>query len=551
MGNWIEQFFSQGSIALTIVMFSITIVGGFMLNKIKIKGISLGVTWILFVGLAIGHLDCCSIDGNVMVFVKEFGLILFVYAIGSQCGSSFFSSLRHGGLQMNMLALGLVLLNVAVTICVALLSHTDWANAVGLMSGAVTNTPGLGAAQQTYTDITGKSSAFIAAGYAITYPMGVIGVIMVFILLQKFSNSTSEPTTTKEETLLDIFTLEIQNAQCIGKALGDIKAALKVNFVVTRLYHTSAQSMEVPNNSSILYEGDRIYVIAAKDDARAVELCIGNRIDMDLNSWDKLDTQLICKKLTVSKSDINGKSLSSLDFRNAFNVNISRVIRSGFSLVPSQELKLQVGDTLVAVGDEISIQKLGIFLGNSPKKLNDPYLIPIFLGIAIGVLLGSIPFTIPGIPQPVKLGLAGGPLIVAILLNRFGTQLRIVTYATSSALRMLQELGITLFLAAVGLSSGKIFWETLMEHGATWFLYGSIITIVPVAIITIIGKLILKLDTRQIMGLISGASTNPAALAFANSTDETGKVAVSYATVYPLSMLLRIMAAQCMILFLL
>ena len=543
------DFLTQGGVAQAIIIIASTIYVGFLLGKIKVGGISLGVTWILFVGIFLGYFDCFTVNGEILHFVKEFGLILFVYAIGSQVGASFFSSLRNGGLQMNLLAIGLICLNVLTALGIHFFTKIDLPSVVGLMSGAVTNTPGLGAAQQTFSDISGESASFLAAGYAIAYPMGVIGVIAVFIVVRVFCKDSTESQDVVEKNPLDIFTLEVQNTLCVGKTLQELENAIKVNFVITRLYHTSTQKMEVPNKRSVLQAGDRIYVVALKEDAQTIELSIGNRIDMDLVSWDKLDSELVCQQLLVSKPNINGKSISSFDFQTVFGVNVSRVIRAGISLIPTKQLKVQVGDILVVVGDEKSIKKLELFIGNSEKKLYDhPFMIPIFLGIALGVIIGSIPFHIPGIPQPVKLGLAGGPLIVAILLNRFGTKLRIVTYATRSAMKMLQELGISLFLAAVGLSSGKIFFETLVSQGATWFLFGTLITLIPLITITLIGRFALKLEVPQLLGLLSGACTNPAALAFANSTDETGKTSSSYATVYPLTMLLRIMAAQFMIL---
>lgn len=543
------DFLTQGGVAQAIIIIASTIYVGFLLGKIKVGGISLGVTWILFVGIFLGYFDCFAVNGEILHFVKEFGLILFVYAIGSQVGASFFSSLRNGGLQMNLLAIGLICLNVLTALGIHFFTKIDLPSVVGLMSGAVTNTPGLGAAQQTFSDISGESASFLAAGYAIAYPMGVIGVIAVFIVVRVFCKDSAESQDVVEKNPLDIFTLEVQNTLCVGKTLQEIENAIKVNFVITRLYHTSTQKMEVPNKRSVLQAGDRIYVVALKEDAQTIELSIGNRIDMDLVSWDKLDSELVCQQLLVSKPNINGKSISSFDFQTVFGVNVSRVIRAGISLIPTKQLKVQVGDILVVVGDEKSIKKLELFIGNSEKKLYDhPFMIPIFLGIALGVIIGSIPFHIPGIPQPVKLGLAGGPLIVAILLNRFGTKLRIVTYATRSAMKMLQELGISLFLAAVGLSSGKIFFETLVSQGATWFLFGTLITLIPLITITLIGRFALKLEVPQLLGLLSGACTNPAALAFANSTDDTGKTSSSYATVYPLTMLLRIMAAQFLIL---
>lgn len=545
---WFKNFFTQEGIAQAIILIAITIVIGFLLGKIKFRGISLGVTWILFAGLAIGHFDCFKINVEVLHFIKEFGLILFVYAIGSQVGSSFFSSLRSGGLKMNVLTLVMVSFNVLVAYCIYFFSNTDLPTVVGLLSGAVTNTPGLGAAQQTYAEITGNSPSFLGAGYAITYPMGIIGVILVFIFIRKIFKDPEVVVNEKQQNSLDIFTIEIQNSQCFGKKLTEIKAMTNVNFVVTRLFHAATQTIEVPDNDSVINEADRIYVITSKEDSETVCSSLGKRLYMDMSSWEQLDSHLVSKKLLVSNPRISGKSISSIDCRSAFGVNISRVIRAGVSLVPMQEFSLQLGDILVAVGESSSVQKLGIFLGNSEKKLNEPYLIPIFLGIALGVFLGSIPFVFPGIPQPLKLGLAGGPLIVAILISRFGSQLKMVTYATSSAMRMLQEMGITLFLAAVGLGSGRMFWSTLMENGAMWFLYGTLITVIPILITVVLGRFVLKLDIPGLMGLVSGSCTNPAALAFANSVDETGKTSLAYATVYPLAMLLRIMSAQLLIL---
>lgn len=544
----VSNFFLQGGVAQTIIIIATTVFFGLLLGKIKIRGISLGVTWVLFVGIVLGYFDCFSVNGEVLHFIKEFGLILFVYAIGSQVGTSFFSTLRNGGLRMNLLAMGFIGLNVMAALLIFFITKIDLPSVVGLMSGAVTNTPGLGAAQQTFSDITGESASFLAAGYAIAYPMGVIGIIGIFIVVRKFCNDSKTTEVKTVDNQLEIFSLEIQNAQCFGKSLQEIEKAIKVNFVVTRLYHTNTQEMEIPNKRSVIQEGDRIYVIALKEDVDAVTLSLGNRIDMNLESWDQLDTNLVCHSILVSNAKINGKSLSSFDIRNTFGVNISRVIRAGINIIPTEHFALQLGDTIVAVGGEKSIKKMELFFGNSQQKLGDPHILPIFLGIALGVILGSIPFKIPGIPQPIKLGLAGGPLIVAILLSRFGTNLRIVTYATRSAMKMLQEIGISLFLAAVGLSSGKIFFETILSHGATWFFYGAIITIVPAILIAIIGRYLLHLKIPQILGFISGASTNPAALAFANSFDETGETSSAYATVYPLAMLMRIMAAQFLIL---
>ena len=547
--NAFVEIFTQNGVAQSILMLSLTILLGILANKIKIGSISLGVTWILFVGIIIGHFQIFQEDAKVLTFIKEFGLILFVYAVGSQCGANFFSSLKNGGLSLNILAFGLVLLNVLVTFGLSVFSGTDLPSMTGLMSGAVTNTPGLGAAQQTYTDITGNDASFIAAGYAIAYPMGVIGVVIIFVLLRKLCVDKNVVKDTEEtKDVIKAVSMKVSNPESTGVSLASLKHTIGEQFVITRLCHSESNEIEMPTAQTELHLDDKICVVATESALKKVEKYVGECIDMDMKRWEKLDTRFVSKRLLVTQSNIDGKTIGSLKANDIFGLNLSRVVRSGVTMTPTDSFKLQLGDTLVAVGSEDAVRKFALYIGNAPKKLNNPYLLPIFLGIFVGVFFGMIPFHIPGIPQPVKLGLAGGPLIVAILLNRFGYKMRIVTYATSSALRMLQELGIAMFLAAVGLSSGKIFWATLVEHGAMWFLYGTLITMLPIAIIATIGRWVFKLELLQILGLVSGATTNPAALAFANESDDTGKVSLSYATVYPLSMLLRIMAGQFLIL---
>lgn len=548
MDNWFVNLFTHTSVAQSIILVAATIFGGLALAKIKFKGLSLGVTWILFFGILLGQFEFLPLDGEVLHFVKEFGLILFVYSIGLQVGPGFFSSFKSGGVTLNMLAVGIVALGGIIASVIGIVNGLDLATMAGIMSGAVTNTPGLGAAQQTYFDIHGEAGTFLSAGYAIAYPMGVIGVILTCLAISKLCKDNAVETSAdggKKD--MDMFTVEIRNEACSNITIGKLKEILGVKFVVTRLYHPNNQFMEVPNESSVLNLGDRIFVVCDKNSSKNVEMCTGTRIEMSLDDWDLLDKQLISKKLKVTRAEVEGKTVSEMNFRGNYNLNISRVIRGDVSIFPSDGLRVALGDIIVVVGNEQGIQQAATYVGNAKAKLNEPFLMPIFLGIMLGVILGCVPLSVPGLPIPVKLGLAGGPLVVAILMSRFGTRMGIVTYATHSAKKMLQEVGISLFMAAVGLSSGKIFFATLMENGFSWFLMGALITVVPVVIISLIGRLFCKLDAPQLLGLLSGGMTDPAALSFSNSITE-GKASLSYATVYPLTMFCRILCAQILIL---
>lgn len=548
MDNWFVNLFTHTSVAQSIILVAATIFGGLALAKIKIKGLSLGVTWILFVGILIGQFEFLPLDNEVLHFVKEFGLILFVYSIGLQVGPGFFSSFKSGGVTLNMLAVGIVVLGGITACVIGLVRHMDLATMAGIMSGAVTNTPGLGAAQQTYNDVYHTSAAILSAGYAIAYPMGVIGVILTCLAISKFCKDKEKIDQNQpDKKNMDMFTIEIRNNACDNITIGKLKDILGVKFVVTRLYHPEKQFMEVPNDSSVLSLGDRVFVVCDKSSSKNVEMCMGNRIEMSLDEWDLLDNRLISKKLKVTRAEVEGKTIGEMNFRANYSLNISRIIRGDVSIFPSTGFRVALGDIIVVVGNEQGIQKAATYVGNAKAKLNEPFLMPIFLGIMMGVILGCVPLAIPGLPIPVKLGLAGGPLVVAILMSRFGTRMGIVTYATHSAKKMLQEVGITLFMAAVGLSSGKIFFTTLTEHGLSWFLMGAMITIIPVVIISLIGRFFCKLEVPQLLGLLSGGMTDPAALAFSNSITE-GKASLSYATVYPLTMFMRILCAQVIIL---
>ena len=552
--EWFVELITGSGIAHSILVLALVISIGLLLGKIKIFGISLGTTWILFFGIFLGHLGL-EIDHNVLHFLKEFGLILFIFSIGMQVGPSFFSSFKQGGITLNLLASGVVLLGVVTTVVIHLLTGLPIATMVGILSGAVTNTPGLGAAQQTYTDITGSLDPNIATAYAVAYPLGVVGIIMSLILFRYIFNINFA----KENSFLDaqdqskmseahMFSLQVMNPSIFGKNIKDIKQLIDKEFVISRVLHSSTGALTVPQTNTPLNENDKVLVVSNLKNIEMIEALIGKCIDMNREEWNKLDSQLISRRISITKSEINGRSIGSLRLRNLFGINITRVNRAGVDLIADSRLHLQIGDRVTVVGAEEDIVNVEKFLGNSMKRLREPNLISIFIGIALGVLVGSIPFMFPGIPQPVKLGLAGGPLIVAILLSKFGPKYKLVTYTTMSANLMLREIGIAIFLACVGLGAGGNFVETVMNGGYTWIGYGVIITVVPLLIVGFIGRKGCKLNYFTLMGLLAGSMTDPPALSYANSSAGNDIPSVSYATVYPLTMFLRVITAQLLIL---
>ncbi len=487
--------------------------------------------------------------------MKEFGLILFIYSIGMQVGPSFFSSFKKGGITLNLLATGVVFLGVTTAYIIHLITDTPIATMVGILSGAVTNTPGMGAAQQTFTDITGTTDPTIATAYAVAYPLGVVGIILTLVLFRYIFKINID----KEKAALDsqsetklteanIFSLVVENPAIVDKPLHEIKKLIEKEFVISRVLHVKSGELVVPKNDTLLEENDKVLIVSNLQNIDQIEALIGQRIDMDRAQWNKLDSQLVSRRIAITKSDINGKSIGQLRLRNLYGINVTRVNRAGVDLVAEPRLKLQIGDRVTVVGSEASIAEVEQVLGNSLKRLREPNLISIFIGISLGVLLGSIPFTIPGIPQPVKLGLAGGPLIVSILISIFGPKYKLVTYTTVSANLMLREIGIAIFLACVGIGAGESFVETILSGGYKWIGYGAIITVVPLLIIGTIGRKVCKINYFVLMGMISGSMTDPPALAFANSIAGNDVPAVSYATVYPLTMFLRVITAQLMIL---
>lgn len=553
--NWLNELLWGQGIGHSILLLSFVIALGIQLGKIKVFGISLGITLVLFVGIVMGQLGF-TMNHDVIHFFKEFGLILFVFSVGMQVGPSFFSSFKKGGVTLNLLACGIVFLGVITAIIIHYVTGVPMATMVGILSGAVTNTPGLGAAQQAYTDVNGALEPTIALGYAVAYPLGVIGIILTTILIRYVfrisldkENENLLKDVEKNAMMATPLSLVVRNPAVFGKSVGEISSLISSDFVISRVWHTN-KDIEMASSSTVLQDGDKVFIITTEPEVETISMFIGEVIDMDRNDWLKMDSQFIARRILITKPELNGKKLAQLKLRNAYGINITRVNRAGVDLVANPNLTLQVGDRVNVVGSAAAIEKVEKVLGNSMKRLNEPNIITIFIGIFLGIFLGSIPMMIPGIPQPVKLGLAGGPLVVAILISRFGYKYKLVTYTTMSANLMLREIGITLFLACVGISAGEGFVDTIVNNGGlAWIGYGIIITAIPLMIVGFIGRYFCKLNYFTLMGLIAGSMTDPPALAYANTTAGNDAPSVSYATVYPLTMFLRVLTAQLLILF--
>ena len=541
--------------AYSILLFAIVITAGLCLAKLNFKGITIGSTWILFVGIVMGHFGFLP-NARVLAFMKDFGLILFVYSIGLQVGPGFFSSFKNGGVKLNLLAVGLVLMAAITAFVIHLVSGESLQTMVGVMSGAVTNTPGLGAAHQTLIDVKGSGSetSVLASAYAVAYPIGVLGVLALMILLKAVFKVDLEREAEQIEAQSSTadgarrMHCAVSNPAIVGKRIADVlDEELKNEMVISRIMRGGEEF--VPNQDTVLKEGDKVLIVTTQKCVDRIRIVFGAEVPMHLDDWikgRKGAPQLI--RLGITKTDLTGKKLGDILFKLQYSVSVTRVVRSGVELVASPELRVQVGDYLQVVGDKEGIDAIAKLVGNKASALDKPNLLPIFLGIAIGVVFGCIPISLPGIPQPIKLGLAGGPLIIAILISCFGPRAHITTYTTQSANMMIREIGISFFLAAVGLGAGKTFVSSLMAGGWWWILYGAIITIVPVLVISLLARYVFKLNFYQICGLIAGGTTNPPVLAFAQNAYGSKYVSVNYATVYPLSMFMRVLVAQVMIL---
>ncbi len=569
--QWLTDLFTNGtSIAHIVLLYSIVISAGVLLGKLKVGGVSLGVTFVLFVGIIAGHFlrqgqvlfGYPAEPLSVLNFIQDFGLILFVYSIGLQVGPSFFTSFKEGGVRMNTIAAGVVLLNIAVmlTLYYCFMDTSDPHSLpmmVGVLCGAVTNTPGLGAANAALDQIgasnLGGSLPVIANGYACAYPLGVLGIIGSIILLRfifkinfkkeedAFYENNSKTATVKPH----LMHIEVSNPSISGKTILQLRTYIGRDFVCSRMLHEGHVS--IPNRDTVLNVGDIMYIVSAESDAEAISAFIGKEVSID---WDEQDTPMVSKKILVTRDKVNGKSLGSLHPSSIYGVNVTRLFRSGIELFAHPGVHLQVGDRLTVVGPEDAVDRFANKLGNQKNRLDKPNLLTIFVGILVGIIFGSLPFSIPGMSMPVKLGLAGGPLIVAILVGRFGFKLKLVAYTTNSASMMIRDIGLVLFLASVGIKAGGNFVETVMNGGLQYVLFGFLITIIPLIIMGIVARLYYKQNYFLMMGMLAGATTDPPALAYSTATANNDIPSVGYSTVYPLSMFLRIITAQLIILLL-
>ena len=554
--NWLQDLLTNpNSIAHIVALYAFVIAAGVLLGKIKFFGISLGVTFVLFVGILAGHF---GFTGNpaILSFVQDFGLILFVFCIGLQVGPSFFSSFKRGGITLNLLAVGIVFLNIAVALILyfALQGRVDIPMMVGILCGAVTNTPGLGAANEALQQLHYQGPE-IAMGYACAYPLGVMGIILSMIIIryicrvdvQRDSDEIQKGEEANPHMKPYTISLKVQNEALSGKTLSQVQNFLARDFVCTRIIQDG--HMITPNANTVLRLGDRMFLVCAEDDSEAIMAFIGPKIEQDWDATNQQDKPMVSRRILVTQPNINGKTLGELHFSSMYGVNVTRVNRSGMDLFAARQLRLQVGDRVMVVGPQDAIERVANLLGNQLRRLDHPNIVTIFVGILCGILFGSLPIAIPGMPTPVKLGLAGGPLIISILIGRFGHKVKLVTYTTMSANLMLREVGLVLFLASVGIKAGENFVQMVVEgDGVLYVGLGFLITFIPLLITGIIARWHHRVNYFTLMGLIAGSNTDPPALAYANQIAGNDAPAVGYSTVYPLTMFLRILTAQLLIL---
>ena len=557
--DWlINLFTATDSVAHIALLYASVIAVGVFLGKIKIGGISLGVTFVLFAGIAAGHFGFTATP-SVLSFLQEFGLILFVFMIGLQVGPGFFESFKRGGVTLNALSATTILLNILVMFgCYYIFFDTsDPKNLpmmVGTLYGAVTNTPGLGAANEALASVfSGGNVPQIASGYACAYPLGVLGIIGATIAIRYFCRVNADKEEQKleeeenenEEIKPHFMSITVENGYLEGKTIAQVHEFLNRDFVCSRLLHDG--HVITPMGKTIFHIGDKLFVVCAEKDAEAIIAFIGPEVEID---WKTQDEPMVSKRIVVTRPSINGKTLGQMHFSRGFGVNVTRVTRHGMDLFAHSRLSLQVGDRVMVVGPEGAVNRMAAVLGNSVKRLNAPNIATIFVGIFVGIIFGSIPIACPGIPVPIKLGIAGAPLIIAILIGRFGYKVHLVTYTTTSANMMLREIGLVLFLASVGIKAGDGFLETIIQGDGLKYVYtGFLITVIPIIIIGLIARLKYKFNYFTIMGMIAGTYTDPPALAYANAACSKDAPAVGYSTVYPLSMFLRIFTAQIIVLF--
>lgn len=558
--SWLtELIMDNNSIAHAIFLYALVIAFGVILGKIKIFGVSLGVTFVLFVGILVGHLQL-TVNTEILHFIREFGLILFIFSIGLQVGPGFFSSFKRGGLILNGLAVLIILLNIAVALAIYFgFGDISISNLVGVLSGAVTNTPGLGAAQQTLTEVAGTNTATadsikgMAMGYAAAYPLGVLGIILSMILVKaifriNLDKEQENLNHENEQSQLQphVITLQVTNALIFNHTVKQVHDVIDRNYVISRMKKAATGEIIIPKSDTLIEKDDLLLIVISAQEEHVYESVIGHKVDM---KWDMNNGPAVSRRILVTKSEYSGRKIGSLRLHMGYKLNITRVNRAGVDLLANPNLALQIGDRLTVVGNIDDINRLAERMGNSLKRLNQPNMFTMFIGILLGIILGSIPIAFPGMSVPMKLGLAGGPLIVAILISCFGYKIKLVTYTSSAASLMLREIGICLFLASVGIAAGGDFAETVFNAtGLRWVLYGFLITFIPLLVVGLIARRKYNLNYFSIMGLLSGSYTDPPALAYSNKTANNDAPAVAYSTVYPLTMFLRVISAQILIL---
>ena len=545
--DWLKDLLFEHSALQAVVVLSLISTIGIMLGKIRFFGISLGTAFIFFTGILAGHLGL-TIDPQMLIYAESFGLILFVYALGLQVGPGFFSSMRAEGARLLSPAIALILLGTLLAVGLACAFDVPMSDMSGILCGATTNTPALGAAQQTLQQMNIDANG-AALGCAVTYPLGVVGVILAIVFLRKLFVRPADLPGPDAEHRKNVFiaSYHITNPALFGKSIHDIASHSHHHFVISRVWRDGQVS--IPTSDKTLQKDDVILVITTPGEAESLRMIFGEQEQRDWNKenidWNSVDSQLISQRILVTRPEINGKRLSQLRLRNTFGINISRVYRSGVQLLATPDLRLQLGDRLTVVGEAQAIRNVEKILGNAVKSLNEPNLVAVFIGLILGLTLGSIPVAIPGISIPVKLGLAGGPIIVGILIGTFGPRLHMITYTTQSANLMLRALGLSMYLACLGLDAGRHFFETVMRpEGALWFGIGFVLTFVPVVLVGLFALRVLKVDFGSVSGLLCGSMANPMALNYANDTIEGDNPSVSYATVYPVCMFLRVIVIQ-------
>lgn len=550
--TWLFETFLEPSMIQTVIIISMVAAVGLALGKIKIFGISLGITFVFFAGIIAGHLGI-EVNKDMLSFAQNFGLVLFVYTLGLQVGPGFFSSFKKGGLQLNMLAMAVIFIGLLLTLIFHWISGVSLPNMVGLLSGAVTNTPALGAAQQTLIQlmpnninaVTGMSLAC-----AVAYPMGVIGVILAIVCMRSCFTAQKDVSLKKEhkDTTTYVGEFQVSNPAIYNKSIREIMTLTQKHFIISRVWQNG--KVNIPTSETILEERDHLLVISIKSDVENIKVLFGEQENVDWNKedidWNRIDnSQLVSRRIIVTRSKVNGVKLGTLRLRNLYGINITRINRAGIDLLASPNLTLQIGDKLTVVGEKASINNVGKILGNEIKRLKEPNLIAIFIGILVGMLLGALPISLPGISMPVKLGIAGGPIIIGILMGAFGPRFHIATYTTQSANLMMRQFGIVIYLAGLGIDAGAHFFETVFQaEGLLWIVLGFGLTVIPVLLVGILAMKIRHIDYASSIGMLCGSMANPMALNYANTTVEGDEPSVSYATVYPLSMFVRVISTQ-------